>query len=364
MKSYLYSIKHVGDVKLKVTNKLWQQMIRSHSGEDRAEIDALNKLNTKLYIIGLLAKSKGNHRDCVVFCPKEGHGLSIKRVDNVKLNTGCFECGKKAKAKMSDKDFALERIPKEVRVKVLSISTSRDEVREHDRSKMMVVLKTKNYEVNSRLDYLIIGIKKCEEEEEELLEKHGEFVSFNMHYHKRKLKIHGRCNLTGRNFDKLANVKNWINRADEENRKKLIATKEKQKIMPWEVFKRSRSESKPANLVITLFNKYSHGLKPTTEKQFPGLDGDKRALRVDLYYEQLNIVIEVQSILHEKEIEYFGGAEGFKQRRNYDERKRVYFKRLEEIEGVRFYELRGDGDRRELEQRIKSIYEENRTRLN
>lgn len=328
------------------------------SKKEKDIIDELNTKNSKILVIGLVPHDKNKMpQDCIVYCPKDGHGISVKSIKNVKQNTGCFYCGTRAGKYISDENFVRERLSGRLNKKeIRKIITKRDDKRNKDRTNMFVTLETERYTITSRQKSLNTHIEKFEDKIKCISTLHGDYVEVKFKFEDNKTHFLAKCKLGGHQSDHYQTVIRWIPRAESENRKKIRKSKSDLEGVNYfeELIDKHKKESKPSLLVRRLMSEYTHGLKQVREATFPGLGGEKRPLRVDLYYPKQKVVIEVQSSIHTKKIiDHFGGEEGMKIRQEYDKRKREFFQKHKNE--YSFYEVNGEASQSDIESQLKKI---------
>lgn len=327
--------------------------------KDKKIVDELNLISKKLTVLVLLPRKKGEYRDAIVFCEDHPGDIFVKRVDNIRRNPtgGCLKCGTKSKAAQSHKDFVKDRIPDCIREKVMSIEIDNTEWR--DRTDLIATVVTKHYRVTARQRNLKNALLKIDEYANRIISRHGTFVDFTIAQDQRNITFEATSIVDGRKSRDLRTVLvDWMPRADPGTREKLKARLERAQISPYDVFRTSGQESKPANLVRKLVAKYGNSTKPVEEMTFVGLSGKKRLLRIDFYYPDLNLLVEVQSILHERSIEHFGGDAAFEQRVEYDKEKIRFWENELMEKGVQLKHIRGDGNLREVEEAVRLMVED------
>ena len=109
---------------------------------------------------------------------------------------------------------------------------------------------------------------------------------------------------------------------------------------------KSSGEQRVANILEELNINYIY------DTPMFGMLGDKAFLKPDFYIEDLNIILEVDGVQHNKEVAFFGGKEVFEKQQRYDRLKEEYCKKFN-IDIIRI----ADTDK-ELEQKVINIIEE------
>jgi hypothetical protein len=329
---------------------------------DRKIVDELNQITSKLTVLLLLPKRSAKAREAVVFCGDHPGEVYVKRVDSIRLRPqgGCIRCGTKSKADQTDEEFVRDRLPECLRGKDVSISIDETSKKEKgDRTDLLVSVETKCFRVTVRQKSLNNALKKINGYAEALLSRHGNYVDFLITQSRRFITFQATCKIDGRKSDRLeAVLRDWTPRSDPKIREKLHERVERSQISPYDVFRISGQESKPAKLVRKLVAQFANGAKPEEEKTFVGLAGKQRLLRIDFYYRELNLLVEVQSILHYKSIERFGSDAGFEQRVEYDKVKVQFWERELKDKGVVLKHIRGDANLIDVSNAVRQMVNE------
>jgi hypothetical protein len=330
--------------------------------EDRKIVDELNKSSKKLTVLLLLPRCKGKSRAAIVFCDSHPGEVFCKRVDNIRTNPagGCIRCGRKSLADQPDRDFVRDRLPEPIRKKVIKILIDDTKPpKRGDRTNLLVTVETKYFHVTARQKNINKVLQKVDGYAEEILKRHGDYVDFLISHSSGSITFEATCKIENRKSTTRATVmRDWRPRSKPEVRKKLYARIERSQVSPYDVFRTSGEESKPANLVRRLVAKFANGAKPDEEKTFVGLAGKKRLLRIDFYYRDLNLLVEVQSILHYKSVEHFGGDSAFDQRVEYDTTKVKYWESFLKEKGVMLKHIRGDAKQADVSNAVRQMVEE------
>ncbi len=250
----------------------------------------------------------------------------LVRKDNALSGQGAVCCGRKEHAGMSADTFARARIDRSVfddgKASVKTVDTNVS-----DRSMVRVLVQgtilQASVAVEARLKNAKVSLAKVRKRIESIRERHGDFVKVRVSAEgAARPSYQARCVLTGQTFDGYSQIMDAAPRALEATRNRLIAL---QAPDPLELLLPSRSA--PHELVRRLMLELT-GLAPREEQKFAGLRGEHRFLRLDMFFSGLGrcgVVIEVQSVIHEQEVAFFGGAEGYRKRVAGDENKHRHF---------------------------------------
>ena len=320
------------------------------AGQDDCDLIArINTSNCKVTALAVMTAKK-KYKEVLHTC-KTHRGLHVARADNLLHGTGCPSCGTQGEKTLSDREFAIKRIPQEVMPYLVSLHITK---KSDDRSKMRIDLTTKYFRYQGLLQNMGKVSSGLMEKTAKVIARHGEWVTIFTNLKNRKCEISAHCTVSKMNSTMWSVItRDWAPRTDPAVRSRI---EEKLRKLDEQhsdsLFKLRPSESKPAHLVRQLIAKHAGPCLPKTEVKFTGLNGNQRQLRCDLYYEQWKCVVEVQSILHEKSIPGRGGDEAFCLRVEYDEIKRYHFEKGEQATGITFFVIKGDARRADVEKQV------------
>lgn len=266
-------------------------------------------------------------------------------------NQGCPSCGTQGEKTLSDREFAKKRIPHAV---ALNVNSLRILNTAKDRSNLKIELCTKHFRYQGLLKHMPKATSNLLQKTDAVMKKHGEWVTIFMDHTGGICNTSATCKISGKKSSSWSTVmRGWTSRIDPKARARITA-KHSDTVNSDDLFKLRASESEPSRLVRDVISEMAGPYLPETEVRFAGLVGDKRHLRVDLYYKDWNCVVEVQSILHEQSVEGRGGDAAFKKRVEYDEIKRVYFEK-QKATGVRFFAFRGDKGKAHVQTHVRKM---------
>lgn len=319
---------------------------------DRDLVATINSSNSKVTALAVMT-AKRKYKSVLHTC-KTHRGLHVARADNLLHGSGCPSCGTQGEKTLSDREFAIKRIPQEVMPYLVSLHITK---KSDDRSKMRIDLTTKYFRYQGLLQNMGKVSSDLMEKTARVIARHGDWVAIFMDLKSRKCEVTAYCTVSKMSSSTLSVItRDWAPRTDPavrlriENKLRKLNEQHSDSL-----FKLRPSESKPSHLVRQLIAKHAGPCLPKTEVRFIGLDGDQRQLRCDLYYEQWKCVVEVQSILHEKSIAGRGGDEAFRRRVEYDERKRRYFEIDEQAKDITFFAIKGDARRADVEKQVADM---------
>jgi hypothetical protein len=322
------------------------------SQDDLDLIDKINSSNWKVTAIAVMTAKK-KHKEVLHTC-KTHHGLHIARADNLLCGRGCALCGTHGEKGLSDRDFAIKRIPLEVKPYLVSLQITKKSA---DRSKLHIDLITKYFRYQGLLKNMSSASSNLMKKTAMVISRHGEWVTIFTNLSNGKCEISALCTLSKmRSGTWSVLTRDWAPRTDPAVRSRIVEKSTKLAEQHSDsLFKLKPSESKPAHLVRQLIAKHGGQCLPKAEVMFAGLDGDQRQLRCDLFYERWKCVVEVQSVLHEKSIAGRGGDAAFRLRVDYDERKRRYFEEDKHSTGITFFAIKGDAHPAVVEKQIVNM---------
>ena len=264
-------------------------------------------------------------RYAVAICTTHSEvGLQLVRKDNAFNGQGAACCGPRRFSKMSDLTLARADIDelifdnRKYGLQVLGKHKDRSKIRISVRGTILGA-SVRVEAIRKNLDMCLAGVKR---KIEQICARHGDYIQLRVVPGSTGRHVYcGHCKVTGADLFGYSAIISAAPRMSDKTRAILESRLQNVEniILP--------ARSKPHECVRALILELT-GLSPHEEQTFAGLVGDSRLLRLDLFYPGLGrtgVVVEVQSIIHEKEIAKFGGIEKFKKIAEYDDKKRHFF---------------------------------------